>query len=273
MQGEFEITVVSDGYISIPEEILVTDGTADQRAALLPRLDRSGGMVRPKANIPVLRKGSEVILIDIGSGRKYQPTDGRLDDNLRLANIDAASVTRIVFSHAHPDHIWATLKEMGCCVSRTPPTMSAEPSGTSGWTPTTSPPCRSSCTSSRGGRSGIFRPFGTVSSWSGPATTSCRAFARWTPPATAGHLSFEVTGGEGLLIAVDVANNEVVSFEHPDWPFGYDTLPDIAIKTRRALLDRAAADRTKLLGYHWAYPGVGYAVRRADAFAFTPATR
>ena len=90
---------------------------------------------------------------------------------------------------------------------------------------------------------------------------------------TPGHLSFEVTGGEGLLIAVDVANNEVVSFEHPDWPFGYDTLPDIAIKTRRALLDRAAADRTKLLGYHWAYPGVGYAVRRADAFAFTPATR
>src|SRR6478752_7057276 len=81
MQGEFEITVVSDGYISIPEEILVTDGTADQRAALLARLDRSGGMVMPKANIPVLRKGSEVILIDIGSGRKYQPTDGQLDEN------------------------------------------------------------------------------------------------------------------------------------------------------------------------------------------------
>jgi hypothetical protein len=67
-----------------------------------------------------------------------------------------------------------------------------------------------------------------------------------------------------------VANNEVVSFEHPDWPFGYDTIPDLAIVTRKRLLDRAVTDRTKLLGYYWAYPGVGYAERKEGAFLFTP---
>jgi hypothetical protein len=73
-----------------------------------------------------------------------------------------------------------------------------------------------------------------------------------------------------LIIAADVATNTIVSFEHPDWTFGYDTLPDVAIRTRRRFLDRAAVDRPKLLGYHWQYPGLGYAERDGVAFRFVP---
>ena len=85
---------------------------------------------------------------------------------------------------------------------------------------------------------------------------------------TPGHLSLELAGRQGLLITADVANNEIVSFEHPDWKFGYDTIPELAIKNRIQLLDRAATDKLKLLGYHWEYPGVGYAERRGSAFHF-----
>ena len=88
---------------------------------------------------------------------------------------------------------------------------------------------------------------------------------------TPGHLSFELAGQEGLLLTADVATNEIVSFEHPDWKFGYDTLPEHAIVTRRQLLDRAATDKLKLLGYHWAYPGIGYAERKNGAFRFVSA--
>ena len=44
---------------------------------------------------------------------------------------------------------------------------------------------------------------------------------------TPGHLSFELAGQEGLLLTADVATNEIVSFEHPDWKFGYDTLRSV----------------------------------------------
>ena len=74
-----------------------------------------------------------------------------------------------------------------------------------------------------------------------------------------------------MLLTADVATNEIVSFEHPDWKFGYDTLPERAIVTRRQLLDRAATDKLKLLGYHWAYPGIGYAERKNGAFRFVSA--
>src|SRR3954462_8224983 len=69
---------------------------------------------------------------------------------------------------------------------------------------------------------------------------------------TPGHLSFELAGDEGLLIAADVATNAIVSFELPEWVFGFDTLPQVAIRTRQRFLDRAATDRHKLLGYHMA---------------------
>ena len=89
---------------------------------------------------------------------------------------------------------------------------------------------------------------------------------------TPGHLSFELAGGDGLIITADATTNEIVSFEHPEWAFGWDTVPDLAIKNRRPLLDRAATDRIKLLGYHWAYPGIGYAEHHANAFRFVKTT-
>ena len=83
-------------------------------------------------------------------------------------------------------------------------------------------------------------------------------------------MSFELAGGDGLLIAADVATSTIVSFEHPEWVFGFDTLPEVAIRTRQRFLDRAATDREKVLGYHWSYPGVGYAERYGSTFRFLP---
>jgi hypothetical protein len=34
------------------------------------------------------------------------------------------------------------------------------------------------------------------------------------------------------------------------------------------LIERAASDRIKLLGYHWTYPGVGFAERKGTAYRY-----
>jgi hypothetical protein len=39
-------------------------------------------------------------------------------------------------------------------------------------------------------------------------------------PPSRRHLSLELAGGEGLIIAADAMTNEIVSFEHPGWKFG-----------------------------------------------------
>jgi glyoxylase-like metal-dependent hydrolase (beta-lactamase superfamily II) len=85
---------------------------------------------------------------------------------------------------------------------------------------------------------------------------------------TPGHISLELSGSDSLIIAGDVATNNIVFFERPDWHFGFDTEPEIALKSRRAFLDRAATEKIKMLGYHWTYPGVGYAERKDGAYRF-----
>jgi glyoxylase-like metal-dependent hydrolase (beta-lactamase superfamily II) len=88
---------------------------------------------------------------------------------------------------------------------------------------------------------------------------------------TPGHVSFELAGGDGLIVAGDIAASNVVFFEHPGWHFGFDTEPEIALRNRRAFLDRASTEKIKVLGCHWAYPGVGYAMRKGGAYRFVAA--
>src|SRR6266699_3936847 len=79
VQGEFQITVVSDGYITVPIDIVAPEGSPEERQDILMKTgDPSAGLVESKTNIPIIRKGDDLIIVDIGSGDKYQRSDGRL---------------------------------------------------------------------------------------------------------------------------------------------------------------------------------------------------
>jgi glyoxylase-like metal-dependent hydrolase (beta-lactamase superfamily II) len=93
-----------------------------------------------------------------------------------------------------------------------------------------------------------------------------------TPGHAPGHLSFEVAGGDGLIIATDTIIHPVIYFAHPEWKFGFDSIHEQAVASRKSLLDRAATDKVKLLGYHWTYPGVGYAERKGPGYVFVPSS-
>ena len=44
--------------------------------------------------------------------------------------------------------------------------------------------------------------------------------------------------------------------------------PDQAAATRRTLLDRLAADRSRLIGFHLPYPGLGRVERTGSAYRY-----
>ena len=72
-----------------------------------------------------------------------------------------------------------------------------------------------------------------------------------------------------MLIAGDALTHSVISFAHPGWKPAADHHDgDLAVKTRAALLDRLATDRSLLIGYHLPYPGVGRVERNGAAFAY-----
>jgi glyoxylase-like metal-dependent hydrolase (beta-lactamase superfamily II) len=87
---------------------------------------------------------------------------------------------------------------------------------------------------------------------------------------TPGHVSFELTGGDGLIITGDAITNPLIFFPHPDWKFGFDTDHATAITNRKKLLDMAASSKKLLLGYHWPYPGLGMAMVKDGAYSYMP---
>ena len=108
MQGDLEVTVVSDGELSLPLAFFAPDATPEELADVAKRAGWTPPNATPATNHAVVKAGSDVILFDTGSGAKFQPTAGKLVENLKAAGIDPASITKIVITHAHPDHVWGT---------------------------------------------------------------------------------------------------------------------------------------------------------------------
>jgi glyoxylase-like metal-dependent hydrolase (beta-lactamase superfamily II) len=74
--------------------------------------------------------------------------------------------------------------------------------------------------------------------------------------------------GGPTLIGGDAITHPVISFLRPDWAGGFDSDPAQAAITRKALLDRAATDRLRLVGYHLPNGGAGYVERTGSAYRF-----
>jgi glyoxylase-like metal-dependent hydrolase (beta-lactamase superfamily II) len=272
VQGQFEITVVSDGYITVPIEIVAPEGSPEERNDILTRTGNlKAGLVESKTNIPVVRSGDDLIIVDIGSGDKYQPSDGRLSTNLKAAGINAAGITKVVFTHAHPDHVWGTLTESGKL--RFP--NATYYVGAAEWNfwmdpdySNNMPAVLHEFAESAQRDLGAIKDRVVMLKPGVDIVTGLRALD--TAGHTPGHLSLEMAGGEGLIITADAATNEIASFQHPKAVFGYDTIPDLAIRNRARLIERAATDQIKLLGYHWTYPGVGFAERKGNGYRYVP---
>ena len=73
VQGEFAITIVSDGFITVPIDIVAPEGSAEERAHILRSTGNiKAGLVESKTNIPVIRKGRDLILF----GNSCKLSDG-----------------------------------------------------------------------------------------------------------------------------------------------------------------------------------------------------
>lgn len=269
--GEFEVTVLSDGHLVLPAEIIAPDAPQEEVQALLASMGQGPEQVQAPTNAVLIRAGSDVVLIDTGAGSSFGETAGRLPDSLRAAGIDPGTITKVVYTHAHIDHIGGTISPGPAAsypqathhlaaaehafwtdpglLSRVPQEMQGLVTGAQ------------SAITAIGDRLMLMKP-------GDEPVSGVRVLD--TPGHTPGHISFEVAGDEGLIITGDAITNPIIFFAHPEWAFGFDADPALAVASRKSLLERAATDRVKLLGYHWAYPGVGYAERKDAAFRYVP---
>lgn len=262
--GEFDISIVSDGFIALPAEIIMPEADNEQRRSILARLGGGRSTAPMYTNIPIIKTGKEVVIVDTGSGSQFQDTAGALEQNLKLAGIDPATVTKVVLTHAHPDHMGGVLKDDGSLLfPNAQHLISADE--WSFWQDDSklAEGLRPFAAGARSNFVAIGERLTMVKP--GEAVVNGIEIVA-TPGHTGGHISLSLAGADGLLISGDALTNPIVSFEHPDWRFGFDADHETAVQTRKVLLDRFARTATRLLGYHWRYPGIGKVDRVSDGY-------
>jgi glyoxylase-like metal-dependent hydrolase (beta-lactamase superfamily II) len=269
-QGDYDVSVVSDGTLLLPVSLVGPDAKPEDVKALLGAMVQ-GDKVQFEASPLLLRSGSDVILMDTGSGNGFQPTAGKIADSLKAAGVEASAITKVIFTHAHPDHCWGTLGADGKPIFANASFHMAETE----WNFWTAPDLASKMPKEMEGmikttqaqlagfkdKVAMFKPGTEVLPGINVLDT-----AGHTP----GHVSFELAGGDGLIITADAIINPLVYFPHPDWKFGFDADHTTAIANRKKLLDMASTGKKKLLGYHWPYPGLGIAEAKDGAYVYVP---
>lgn len=271
--GDFEITVLSDGHLVLPTTIHGLDAPREDVQQLLKEAGLDPDQVTPATNPALIRTGSDLILVDTGSGAAFQPTAGRLLGNLAAAGIDPKSISKIVFTHAHPDHIWGTTGAGGALHF---PNADYFVSAVE-WDFWMDPDLTRKLPDQMhvfitGAQSNLAAVKNRVTMLKPDDDIVTGISVVDSPGHTPGHISLLLAGDTGLLIPADAITEPAVYFPHPEWRFAYDMDSDLAVANRKKMLDRAATDKMKMLGFHWPYPGLGFAERKGTAYRYVSVT-
>ena len=264
--GDFQATVISDGYGPIP--IWPTFAMNASEAELAPVLKANfmQPVIQATNNMLVVDTGPERILVDTGFGEKLGPSFGSfpgLQANLRRAGITPESIDLVVISHGHLDHIGGLVTKSGALAfpkaqfvfvdtewnywtgSRYESEVNSSPmpdpfkKATIGAARENLPPVAD--------RSRFVQQGGEITS--GVHYVAAAGHS----PAHASILF--ASGNEQFMHMGDVAHNPVTSLQHPDWTPVFDYEPAQAIKSRKAILDRVADRSDHGDGLSFSVPG------------------
>ncbi|SMX40645.1 MBL fold metallo-hydrolase [Maliponia aquimaris] len=271
--GEAVLTVVSDGHLEIPAAGLGVNADPEEVKAFLESYFLSTEMNYSHTNHLVVQSGDATVLVDVGSGNRFLPTSGRLMANLESAGIDPASITHVVFTHAHPDHIWGIRDDFDEAIF---PDAAYYIGGTErdfwlqdGLVDRVTPDLQQFVVGAVNSLN-VEGAEWELTSDGTEIVPGVRVID--TPGHTPGHMSVVVeSGGKQLIALGDCMTHAWMSTTRPDWVGSSDMDAEQTVATRRRLLDMAAADRMAVLGYHFPFPGVGHIAREGDAFRFVPA--
>lgn len=266
--GEIEIVVLSDGHL----ELAARNLAANTSPATLDLALGAATTVKSPTNVTLVRMGQHVALIDVGAGPNFMPTAGKLADSMKEAGIDPASVTKVIFTHGHPDHLWGVIDEFDDSPRFPKADYVISEAEWALWM--TGDPLAKVPASRQNFVPGAVRNLKAIKDRLKLVKPGQEIVPGMTAVDTAGHtqghISIQIASGrDTLMVLGDALTHPVISFEHPEWRPEADHEPDRAVTTRKALLDRLSTERSRVLGYHLPFPGLGYVERRGPGYTFS----
>jgi glyoxylase-like metal-dependent hydrolase (beta-lactamase superfamily II) len=274
--GDIEVLVVSDGVLSLPGAMLGHNADPAVRAAWLDDRFLPPEMLDWALNAVVVRSGGRTVLIDAGIGADpglNLPQAGRLMQRLEAAGIDLASMTDVVLTHLHMDHIGGLLVDG--VRERLRPDLrihlaaaEAEFWASPDFSRVSMPPGFPDALRRTAGQfldayQSQLRPFETEHE------VAPGVLVHRTGGHTPGHSVVRLaSSGDRLTFAGDAVFQ--VGFDHPEWHNGFEHDPEESARVRVGLLRELAASRESLVATHLSFPSVCHVAVAGDVFRCVP---
>ena len=266
----WRILEINGPYLS-PEELFPTVGpeVRDVINAHAPRqlCPVTGGLILPIQGF-LLKTPSHVILVDscVGNNKDnaFPDWNMRSDDRfmaaLTAAGIGPKDIDYVLCTHLHTDHVgWNTKLEDGRWVPTFPNARYLIPHADE------------EHFHNQAGNAYTQSVLPVLETGQAELVTSGHMLGDHitllpTPGHTPGHVSVLLSSGTSEAVITGDALHTTAQCWHPDWHFKYDTDGDLAVTSRRRLLEEASETNRKVLGSHFVLPSVGRVVAQGNAF-------
>ncbi|MCC7359200.1 MAG: MBL fold metallo-hydrolase [Anaerolineales bacterium] len=221
-------------------------------------------------NILLVEARAQRLLIDTGNGSADPNDPGHLLEQLRAANLPPESITTLVITHYHPDHLGGLVDESGrpsfpnarLVVPSQEHAHWTQPDVLAGLDPADAAAFHRMVAA----HADRLTPLDDTAAIA-PGIHYLSAVGH-----SPGHRAVLLeSGGARLLHLADAIHTPLQLNALDQAPFDWQH-PAAAAATRRALVSQAAAEGLLVMAYHFPFPGVGYFRRHGDQLAWEPYT-
>jgi glyoxylase-like metal-dependent hydrolase (beta-lactamase superfamily II) len=271
--GGYELTALYDGtwFRKIDDKFVRNAGAAEVEKALTDSFLQPGIVPTPFTAL-LVNTGAKLVLIDTGTAGQLGPTTGHMMGALATAGVQPSQIDTILISHFHPDHINGIKDKDGGKVFANAEIMVPAPEWAY-WMDDVR--MNAAPEGARGGFLNVRRIFrdiaGEVTRFEpgkevASGITSVAAYGH-----TPGHTAFAIaSGNQSMMVLGDTTNHPWLFARRPEWQGAFDTDGIMAVETRKRMLDRAAADRMLVQGYHFPFPASGHITKTASGYEVVP---
>jgi glyoxylase-like metal-dependent hydrolase (beta-lactamase superfamily II) len=275
--GEIDVMVISDGVLMLPGAMLAHNADPAVRAAWLKDMFLPPDAFDWALNVVVVRSGDQTILVDAGLGSDpdlHLPRAGQLSKRLEAAGIDLESVTDVVLTHMHMDHIGGLLVDEVRERLRPDLRIHVAAAEVKFWeapdfSHVSMPPGFPDALRATAKR--FAKEYhNQLRTFEDEHVVAPGVVVTRTGGHTPGHSVVRLTSGDDrLTFAGDAVFT--VGFDHPDWFNGFEHDPEEAARVRVRLLRELAANGELLVATHMPFPSIGRVAVDGDHFRWVPA--